>query len=104
MAGILPVNGKIIRPFLSRKKSDILKIKAEYVDDSTKTNEEYSRSTSGTILPEMEHINKKATAHISGGMQMQNFSILPPKWKNYIRKGNNKGKGRTVSGRKHFMR
>ena len=44
-----------------------------YVDDSTNTNEEYSRNyIRHRILPEMEHVNQKAAAHISElGMQMQ---------------------------------
>ena len=77
MAGILPVNGKIIRPFLclSREEiTDILQnIGQEYVNDSTNTSEEYSRNyIRHRILPEMESVNQKATAHISElGMQMQ---------------------------------
>lgn len=77
MAGILPVNGKIIRPFLclSREEiTDILQnIGQAYVNDSTNTSEEYSRNyIRHRILPEMESVNQKATAHISElGMQMQ---------------------------------
>lgn len=77
MAGILPVNGKIIRPFLclSREEiTDILsRLQQDYVDDSTNKSEDYSRNyIRHRILPEMESINKKATAHISDlGMQMQ---------------------------------
>ena len=77
MAGILPVNEKIIRPFLclSREEiTDILQnIGQEYVNDSTNTSEEYSRNyIRHRILPEMESVNQKATAHISElGMQMQ---------------------------------
>lgn len=77
MAGILPVNGKIIRPFLclSREEiTDILKnIQQDYVNDSTNKSEEYSRNyIRHRILPEMESVNKKAAAHISElGMQMQ---------------------------------
>ena len=77
MAGILPVNGKIIRPFLclSREEiTDILQnIGQEYVNDSTNTSEEYSRNyIRHRILPELESVNQKATAHISElGMQMQ---------------------------------
>ena len=53
---------------------DILQnIGQNYVDDSTNTNEEYSRNyIRHRILPEMEHVNQKAAAHISElGMQMQ---------------------------------
>ena len=53
---------------------DILQnIGQNYVDDSTNTNEEYSRNyIRHRILPEMEHVNQKAVAHISElGMQMQ---------------------------------
>lgn len=77
MAGILPVNGKIIRPFLCLNReeiTDILQnIGQDYVNDSTNTSEEYSRNyIRHRILPEMEQINPKATAHISElGMQMQ---------------------------------
>ena len=44
-----------------------------YGDDSTFSNEEYSRNyIRHRILPEMEHVNQKAAAHISElGMQMQ---------------------------------
>lgn len=77
MAGILPVNGKIIRPFLCLGREEIMdilqNIGQNYVDDSTNTNEEYSRNyIRHRILPEMEHVNQKAAAHISElGMQMQ---------------------------------
>lgn len=77
MAGILPVNGKIIRPFLCLSREEIMdilqNIGQNYVDDSTNTNEEYSRNyIRHRILPEMEHVNQKAAAHISElGMQMQ---------------------------------
>lgn len=77
MAGILPVNGKIIRPFLCLNRgevTDILQnIGQDYVNDSTNTSEEYSRNyIRHRILPEMEQVNQKATAHISElGMQMQ---------------------------------
>ena len=53
---------------------DILQnIGQNYVDDSTNTNEEYSRNyIRHRILPEMEHVNQKAAAHISElGMQMK---------------------------------
>lgn len=44
---------------------DILQnIGQNYVDDSTNTNEEYSRNyIRHRILPEMEHVNQKAAAH-----------------------------------------
>ena len=86
MAGILPVNGKIIRPFLclSREEiTDVLQnIEQGYVDDSTNTSEEYSRNyIRHRILPEMESVNQKATAHISElGMQMQELlAYVTPK-------------------------
>ena len=86
MAGILPVNGKIIRPFLclSREEiTDILQnIGQAYVNDSTNTSEEYSRNyIRHRILPEMESVNQKATAHISElGMQMQELlAYVTPK-------------------------
>lgn len=88
MAGILPVNGKIIRPFLclSREEiTDILKeIPQDYVNDSTNKSEDYSRNyIRHRILPEMESINKKATAHISElGIQMQELlEYIAPKMK-----------------------
>ena len=64
MAGILPVNGKIIRPFLCLSREEIMdilqNIGQNYVDDSTNTNEEYSRNyIRHRILPEMEHVNQK---------------------------------------------
>lgn len=77
MAGILPVNGKIIRPFLCLSREEIMdilqNIGQDYVNDSTNTSEEYSRNyIRHRILPEMESVNQKATAHISElGMQMQ---------------------------------
>ena len=77
MAGILPVNGKIIRPFLCLNRQEILdclkEMEQAYVNDSTNTSEDYSRNyIRHRILPEMDNINKKATEHISElGMQMQ---------------------------------
>ena len=77
MAGILPVNGKIVRPFLCLDREEITDILQntgqDYVNDSTNKSEEYSRNyIRHRILPEMEHVNQKATAHISElGMQMQ---------------------------------
>lgn len=77
MAGILPVNGRIIRPFLCLSREEILavlqNIGQAYVDDSTNTSEEYSRNyIRHRILPEMERVNEKAAEHISElGMQMQ---------------------------------
>ncbi len=86
MAGILPVNGKIIRPFLclSREEiTDILKNSdQDYVNDSSNKSEEYSRNyIRHRILPEMESVNQKATAHISElGMQMQELlDYITPK-------------------------
>lgn len=91
MAGILPVNGRIIHPFLclSREEiTDILQnIGQDYVDDSTNTSEEYSRNyIRHRILPEMEGINQKATVHISElGMQMQELLayVIPQMEKRY---------------------
>ena len=77
MAGILPVNGKIIRPFLCLSREEIIdvlkNIEQDYVDDSTNTSEEYSRNyIRHRILPEMESVNKRAAEHISElGIQMQ---------------------------------
>ncbi len=77
MAGILPVNGKIIRPFLCLSREEIIEVLKnmgqDYVDDSTNISEEYSRNyIRHRILPEMESVNKKAAEHISElGMQMQ---------------------------------
>lgn len=77
MAGILPVNGKIIRPFLCLSRDEIIavlqNIRQDYVNDSTNTSEEYSRNyIRHRILPEMEKVNERAAEHISElGMQMQ---------------------------------
>ena len=86
MAGILPVNGKIIRPFLCLSREEIIdvlkNIEQDYVDDSTNTSEEYSRNyIRHRILPEMESVNKRAAEHISElGMQMQELlSYVMPK-------------------------
>lgn len=86
MAGILPVNGEIIRPFLCLSREEIIdvlkELKQDYVDDSTNKCEEYSRNyIRHRILPEMEHINKKATVHVSElGMQMQELlAYITPK-------------------------
>lgn len=52
------------------------------MDDSTNKCEEYSRNyIRHRILPEMEHINKKATVHVSElGMQMQELlAYIAPK-------------------------
>ena len=86
MTGILPVNGKIIRPFLCLSREEIIEvlknIGQDYVDDSTNVSEEYSRNyIRHRILPEMENVNKRATEHISElGMQMQELlSYVMPK-------------------------
>lgn len=86
MVGILPVNGEIIRPFLCLSREEIIdvlkELKQDYVDDSTNKCEEYSRNyIRHRILPEMEHINKKATVHVSElGMQMQELlAYIAPK-------------------------
>ena len=86
MAGIHPVNGKLIRPFLCLSREDItdvLKdIGQDYVDDSTNGSEEYSRNyIRHRILPEMKSVNNKAVEHISEfGMQMQELlSYITPK-------------------------
>lgn len=86
MAGILPVNGKIIRPFLCLSREEIIdvlkNIEQDYVNDSTNTSEEYSRNyIRHRILPEMESVNKRAAEHISElGMQMQELlSYVMPK-------------------------
>lgn len=77
MAGILPVNGKIIRPFLCLSRDEIIavlqNIGQDYVNDSTNTSEEYSRNyIRHRILLEMEKVNERAAEHISElGMQMQ---------------------------------
>ena len=84
--GNLPVNGEIIRPFLCLSREEIIdvlkELKQDYVDDSTNKCEEYSRNyIRHRILPEMEHINKKATVHVSElGMQMQELlAYITPK-------------------------
>ena len=79
MAGILPVNGRIIRPFLCLSRNEIISvlqnIGQDYVDDSTNTSEEYSRNyIRHRILPEMEIVNERAAEHISElGMQMKDL-------------------------------
>ena len=86
MAGIHPVNGKLIRPFLCLSREDITDvlndIGQDYVDDSTNGSEEYSRNyIRHRILPEMKSVNNKAVEHISEfGMQMQELlSYITPK-------------------------
>ncbi len=79
MAGILPVNGRIIRPFLDMKKEEITEILREmgqeYMEDATNTCENYSRNfIRHRILPEMEQLNPQAAGHIrSLGEQVQDM-------------------------------
>lgn len=110
MSGIFPVNGKIIRPFLclSREEiTDILRnIRQDYVNDSTNTSEEYSRNyIRYRILPEMECVNQKATAHISElGMQMQELLayIIPQMEKLYKENVTAREKGELFLSEKAF--
>ena len=112
MAGILPVNGKIIRPFLclSREEiTDTLKnLGQDYVEDSTNQSEEYSRNyIRHRILPEMESVNQKATAHISElGMQMQELLdyITPKMDALYQRKVERREQGELFFPEKAFSR
>lgn len=112
MAGILPVNGEIIRPFLCLSREEIIdvlkELKQDYVDDSTNKCEEYSRNyIRHRILPEMEHINKKATVHVSElGMQSRNYwRILRPKMDAlYKENASHRENGELFLKNRYFMR
>lgn len=85
LRGILPVNGKIIRPLLCLKKVEILGILSElsqsYVEDSTNAREDYSRNfLRHCVLPKMEEMNKKAADHICrlGRQTGELFDYLKP--------------------------
>ena len=68
LAGIRPVNDRIIRPLLGMKKEEVFKLLSrlgqDYVEDSTNACEDYSRNyIRSTILPEMENLNPRVVEH-----------------------------------------
>ena len=69
LSGILPVRGRIIRPLLMTRRSEIEEYLGElgqsYVTDSTNMQLEYSRNKIRlSVMPELKGINDRAVDHI----------------------------------------
>lgn len=69
LRSIRPVWGDTVRPLLCLRKTEICQILQElgqdFVEDSTNQEEDYSRNyIRHRLLPDMEHINTRATEHL----------------------------------------
>lgn len=80
MPGMLPVNGRVIRPLLFLGKEEIIRMLAElsqdYVEDSSNDETGYSRNyIRRHIMPGLREVNPRAVGHmvsLSGQMHEQN--------------------------------
>ena len=69
LAGIKPVNGRIIRPLLMNSRAEIEEyldaLDQDYITDSTNLVEDYTRNKIRlSIIPQLREINDGATSHI----------------------------------------
>lgn len=80
LPGILPINGRVIRPLLCLDKKEIRRMLAElsqeFVEDSSNEQTDYSRNyIRRFIMPRMQELNPQATGHmISLAGQMQEYN------------------------------